>query len=168
MDWTPPRNHIQCHPRRPHCYSLPSPLSERAASQGDRSHTPGSASDHSSTSNGTIINAPDEDTYCIVRGTTLSLAESVERLGFVTHRAGEFLVLGLGTFSALDRTMVQIVAQLKMMPQIHDLFVRIGCRRLDSLANGATYPKQNKLGLKSWVVLEFDAYLSGSCCCFNL
>lgn len=74
------------------------------------------------------MNAPDEDTYCRIRGTTLSFAESIERFSLVAHRASEFLVLSLGTFSALDCTMVEIVTQLKMMLQVRELFVRENCR----------------------------------------
>ena len=170
MGWNPPRNHIRFLPHLPHCYSLPSPLSARAASPGDHSHTRGSAGSQNPL-DATIIsssNAPDEDTYSRVRVTTLGLAESIERLSFATHRASEFLVLSLGTFSAFDCTMIQIVAQLKMMLQVRELFVRIHCHRLDSFANRATYPKSNKLQLKCEALDDFGAYLSGSCCCFNL
>lgn len=64
----------------------------------------------------------------------MSLAESVKRLGLVTDGASQFLVLSLGTFAALDRTMIEVIAQLQMMSQIHNLLVGIGRRGLDSFA----------------------------------
>lgn len=71
---------------------------------------------------------PIKEPYCSVRATTLSLAKSIERLGLIAHRAREFLVLSLGAFSALDCTVIEIIAQLKMMLQVHKLLIRIhGC-----------------------------------------
>ncbi len=87
--------------------------------------------------------ASDEGTYRSVRITTLCLAESVERFRLVADRASQFLVLSLGTFAALDRTMLDVIAQLQMMSQIHNLLVRIGRRGLDSFAYGATDPEKN-------------------------
>jgi hypothetical protein len=78
--------------------------------------------------------AQDEETHCSVRITTLCLAEPVKRFSLVTDRTTQFLILSLGTFAALDRTVIDVIAQLQMMPQIHNLLVRIGRRGLDSFA----------------------------------
>lgn len=64
-------------------------------------------------------------TYCCIGVTTLSLAEPIERFGFGTNRASEFLVLSLGALSALDCTVGEIIAQLKMMLQVGELLVGI-------------------------------------------
>ena len=120
--------------------------------------------------NSTALSSRDRrrDTYGGVRITTLSLAEPIERFRLRANGTGELLVLCLSTFAALDRALVDIIAEEEMVPQIQELFVGISGHRLDSLAYRATDPERDQLGSNSSDRRVHETYLSGTGCCFNL